>query len=42
MQTGLGFWASKTLPSAVELGLSTKLTRGPLDAETLRRSADLE
>jgi hypothetical protein len=42
MQTGLGFWASKTLLSAVELGVFTELARGPLDAETLRRSADLE
>jgi len=36
MQTGLGFWASKTLLSAVELGVFTELARGPLDAETLR------
>jgi hypothetical protein len=42
MQTGLGFWAAKTLPSAVELGVFTELARGPLDAETLRRAADLE
>lgn len=36
LQTGLGFWSSKTLLSAVELGLFTELARGPLDAETLR------
>ena len=41
MQTGLGFWASKTLLSAVELGVSTKLARGPLDAETLRQRLGL-
>ena len=36
LQTGLGFWASKTLLSAVELGVFTDLAQGPLDAETLR------
>ena len=41
MQTGLGFWASKTLLSAVELGVFTELARGPLDAETLRRRLGL-
>jgi hypothetical protein len=35
LQLGLGFWASKTLLSAVELGLFTELARGPLDAGTL-------
>ena len=30
MQIGLGFWGSKTLLSAVELGLFTELARGPL------------
>ena len=35
MQLGLGFWGSKTLLSAVELGLFTELAGGPLDAETL-------
>ena len=29
MQTGLGFWASKTLLSAVEMGLFTELAHGP-------------
>lgn len=30
MQVGLGFWASKTLLSAVELGLFTQLARKPM------------
>ncbi len=41
LQTGLGFWASKTLLSAVELGVFTVLARGPLDAETLRQRLGL-
>ena len=36
MQLGFGFWASKTLLSAVELEVFTVLTGGPLDAEALR------
>jgi len=36
MQLGLGFWGSKTLLSAVELGVFTELAKGPLDAESLR------
>jgi hypothetical protein len=36
LQVGLGFWASKTLLSAVELGLFTQLAEGP------RTRADLE
>lgn len=35
MQIGLGFWASKTLLSAVELGLFTLLAKGPLNAEAI-------
>jgi hypothetical protein len=35
LQLGLGFWASKTLLSAVELGLFTELAKGSLDANTL-------
>ena len=35
VQLGLGFWGSKTLLSAVELGLFTELAEGPLDAPTL-------
>ena len=41
MQVGLGFWASKTLLSAVELGLFTELSRGPQDFETLRGNLQL-
>ena len=33
VQLGLGFWASKTLLSAVELGLFTELARGAMSAE---------
>lgn len=36
MQVGLGFWASKTLLSAVEMGVFTELARRPEDLETLR------
>ncbi|HET7909212.1 MAG TPA: methyltransferase [Nitrospira sp.] len=36
MQLGVGFWGSKALLSAVELGVFTVLARGPRDAETLR------
>ncbi|MBC8031025.1 MAG: methyltransferase [Pyrinomonadaceae bacterium] len=36
MQIGLGFWASKTLLSAIELGLFTVLAEAPLDAQQLR------
>ena len=36
LELGMGFWASKTLLSAVELGLFTELADGPLDAEALR------
>ncbi|MGK9169735.1 methyltransferase [Inquilinus limosus] len=36
MQLGFGFWASKTLLSAVELGVFTALADSPLDAEALR------
>lgn len=36
MQLGLGFWGSKALLTAVELGVFTELARSPLDAETLR------
>ncbi|HXG34710.1 MAG TPA: methyltransferase [Bryobacteraceae bacterium] len=38
LQTGLGFWASRTLLSAVELGVFTRLAEGPADVETLRTS----
>ena len=36
MRLGLGFWGSKTLLSAIELGLFTELAKGALDADTLR------
>ena len=35
MQLGLGFWGSKTLLSAVEIGLFTELAKGSLSFETL-------
>ena len=36
MQIGLGFWASKVLLSAVEMGVFTELAKRPEDLETLR------
>jgi len=36
MQVGLGFWASKALLSAVEMGLFTELARQPESGEALR------
>lgn len=41
LQTGLGFWASKTLLTAVELGVFTVLAEGPHDAEALRQRLGL-
>ncbi len=41
MQLGLGFWASKTLLSAVELGVFTLLATGPLDAAALAHQLGL-
>jgi SAM-dependent methyltransferase len=35
MQLGLGFWGSKTLLSAIEIGLFTELGNGPLTAQEL-------
>ena len=35
MQLGLGFWASKVLLSAIELGVFTALNDRPLSAEDL-------
>jgi len=35
MQTAMGFWASKTLMSAVELGIFDALASGPLNATAL-------
>lgn len=36
MQLGLGFWASKTTLSAIELGVFTELAAGPADLPALR------
>jgi precorrin-6B methylase 2 len=41
LQTGLGFWGSKALLSAVELGAFTELARGPMDGEALRTTLGL-
>ena len=35
MQLGFAFWGSKTLLSAIELGLFTLLADGPMSAEAL-------
>ncbi|MGQ0694884.1 MAG: methyltransferase family protein, partial [Nitrospiraceae bacterium] len=37
LQLGTAFWGSKTLLSAIELGLFTELAKGPLDAATLTK-----
>ncbi|WP_424684060.1 methyltransferase [Frateuria sp. YIM B11624] len=41
LQTGLAFWASKTLLSAIELGLFTELASGPRDPQGLRDALGL-
>jgi hypothetical protein len=41
MQVGLGFWASKTLLSAVELGVFSTLANAPADLPTLQRKLGL-
>ena len=41
LQLGLAFWGSKTLLSAVELGLFTHLAAGSLDAKALAAALDL-
>ncbi len=41
MQVGLGFWASKTLLSAVELGLFSTLAEAPADLPTLQKKLAL-
>ncbi len=41
MELGLAFWGSKTLLSAVELGLFTELATGPQDADALARRLGL-
>lgn len=41
MQLGFGFWGSKTLLSAIELGLFTELGKGPLDTKNLTKRLNL-
>jgi hypothetical protein len=41
MQLGIGFWGSKTLLSAIELGLFTELAKGPLDEPALTKRLQL-
>ena len=41
LQLGLGFWGSKTLLSALELGVFTELAEGPKDAEALGTALNL-
>jgi len=41
LELGFGFWASKTLLSAVELGVFTELALAPADAATLRQRLGL-
>ncbi len=41
MQLGLGFLGSKTLLSAVELGVFTELAQGDLEAEVLTERLQL-
>lgn len=41
LQTGLAFWASKTLLSAIELGMFTELARGPQTLDGLRTRVGL-
>ncbi len=42
MQLGFGYWASKALLSAVELGLFTTLAQGPRTCESLRSELGLQ
>lgn len=41
MQVGMGFWASKTLLSAVKMGLFTLLAKGSLSGEDIRTALGL-
>lgn len=41
MQLGTAFWSSKTLLSAIELGLFTELAKGQLDAAALIKRLQL-
>ena len=42
MQLGFGFWGSKTLLSAVELGLFTELAKGSREAKALAKRLNQE
>lgn len=41
IETGMGFWASKTLLTAVNIGLFTRLGKGPLPASRIAEKLDL-
>ena len=41
LELGLAFWGSRTLLSAVELGVFTELAKGPMPYETLRKHFEL-
>lgn len=41
LQLGLGFWGSKAMLSAVELGVFSALATGPADLEALRKTTGL-
>ncbi len=41
MQLGLGFWGSKTMLSAIELGVFTQLGEGSLPRESLKDRLNL-
>jgi hypothetical protein len=41
LQLGFGYWGSKTLLSAVELGLFTELAKGPLTLDAIRTRHNL-
>jgi hypothetical protein len=41
LQIGMGFWGSKTLLRAVDIGLFTTLAAGALTAEDLAKALDL-
>lgn len=41
LQTGMAFWAAKTLLSAVEMGLFTELAKQPVDVDSLQERLGL-
>ena len=41
LELGLGFWGSKTLLSAIELGVFTELAKGPLTQDELSQRLGL-